>query len=73
MNTRLQTLLNPYSKNKKEKKIGDITFREGDRADTGHRALLIQLGFAERELLIEYGYPTQRFALSPTPKKENMP
>lgn len=53
--------------------ISMTTFREGDRADTGHRSLLIQLGFAERELLIEYGYPTQRFALSPTFKKENMP
>ena len=24
-----------------------------------------QLGFAERELLIEFGYPTQRFVLPP--------
>ena len=41
------------------------TYREGDKADTGHRRLLKQLGFAERELLIEFGYPTQRFVLSP--------
>ena len=41
------------------------TYREGDRADTGHRKLLKNLGFAERELMIEYGYPTQRFAISP--------
>lgn len=41
------------------------TYREGDKADTGHRDLLKQLGFAERELLVEFGYPTQRFVLSP--------
>ena len=41
------------------------TFREGDKADIGHRDLLIQLGFAERELLMEFGYPTQRFVLTP--------
>ena len=29
--------------------------------DTGYREELRQLGFAERELLIEFGYPTQRF------------
>ena len=39
------------------------TFREGDRADTGYRAELKRLGFEERELLIEFGYPTQRFVL----------
>lgn len=39
------------------------TFREGDRADTGHRADLKRLGFAEAELLVEFGYPTQRFVL----------
>lgn len=39
------------------------TFREGDRADTGHRDGLKRLGFAERELLVEFGYPTQRFVL----------
>ena len=37
------------------------TYRKGDRADTGYREELRQLGFAERELLIEFGYPTQRF------------
>ena len=49
--------------------ISMTTYREGDKADTGHRDVLKQLGFAERELLIEYGYPTQRFVLSP--KLEN--
>ena len=45
--------------------ICTTTFREGDKADTGHRDLLKQLGFAERELLMEFGYPTQRFVLPP--------
>ena len=45
--------------------ISMTTFRAGDRADTGYRALLTQLGFAERELLTEFGYPTQRFTYSP--------
>ena len=39
------------------------TYRQGDRADTGYRDMLKQLGFAERELLVEFGYPTQRFVL----------
>ena len=46
-----------------EKDISVTTFRNGDRADTGHRATLKKLGFAERELLVEFGYPTQRFVL----------
>ena len=45
--------------------ISMTTYREGDKADTGYRDLLKQLGFAERELLIEFGYPTQRFVLPP--------
>ncbi len=47
------------------KEISMTTYREGDKADTGHREALKQLGFAERELLIEFGYPTQRFSFSP--------
>lgn len=39
------------------------TFREGDKADTGCRDTLKKLGFAEAELLVEFGYPTQRFVL----------
>lgn len=39
------------------------TYREGDKADTGYREEYCRLGFAERELLVEYGYPTQRFVL----------
>ncbi len=52
------------------KEISMTTYREGDRADTGHRELLKNLGFAERELMIEYGYPTQRFAISPKEKED---
>lgn len=47
-----------------EKEISVTTFRDGDRADTGYREALKKLGFAERELLVEFGYPTQRFVLS---------
>ena len=45
------------------KDISITTYREGDRADTGHRRVIKGLGFAEAELLVEYGYPTQRFIL----------
>ena len=52
--------------------ISMTTYREGDKADTGHRDLLKSLGFAERELLIEYSYPTQRFVFSPSDKEETI-
>lgn len=52
------------------KEISITTYREGDKADTGYRRELQQLGFAEKELLIEFGYPTQRFVLSPQQKEE---
>lgn len=45
------------------KEISITTYREGDRADTGQRREIKSLGFAEAELLTEYGYPTQRFVL----------
>ena len=47
----------------KEKEISITTYREGDKADTGHRKEIKKLGFAEAELLVEFGYPTQRFIL----------
>lgn len=43
--------------------ISITTFREGDKADTGYRRALKNMGFAEAELLVEFGYPTQRFIL----------
>ena len=39
------------------KEISITTYREGDRADTGHRREIKNLGFAEAELLVEFGYP----------------
>lgn len=39
------------------------TFREGDKADTGYRRMLEDLGFEEREFLTEFGYPTQQMIL----------
>ena len=47
----------------KDKDISITTYREGDKADIGHRKLIMDLGFAEAELLIEFGYPTQRFVI----------
>lgn len=49
--------------------ISTTTYRKQDKADTGHRDILLQLGFAEKELLIEFGYPTQRYIF--TPKQEH--
>ena len=47
----------------KGKDISITTYRAGDKADTGHRKEIMELGFAEAELLVEFGYPTQRFVL----------
>ena len=44
----------------KNVEVSTTTFREGDMADTGYRKALKELGFAEAELLTEFGYPTQR-------------
>lgn len=43
--------------------ISITTYREYDKADTGYRSEIKQFGFAEAELLVEFGYPTQRFVL----------
>lgn len=47
------------------REISITTYREHDKADTGYREELKQLGFAERELLVEFGYPTQKLVLAP--------
>ncbi len=47
----------------KDKDISITTYRAGDKADTGQRKEIMDLGFAEAELLVEFGYPTQRFIL----------
>lgn len=52
------------------KEISLTTYRAGDKADTGYREEYCRLGFAERELLVEYGYPTQRFVFSPKEKED---
>ncbi|MCE5189720.1 MAG: GNAT family N-acetyltransferase [Eubacteriales bacterium] len=44
--------------------ISITTYRKGDRADTGQRKEIMEMGFAEAELLVEFGYPTQRFIRS---------
>ena len=43
------------------REISITTYRENDRADTGYRKELERLGFTGKELLTEFGYPTQRF------------
>ena len=48
----------------RNKEISITTFREGDKADTGYRKALKELGFAEAELLTEFGYPTQKMVLT---------
>ena len=63
----LEVLLEDYLPGQE---ISMTTYREGDKADTGYRDLLKSLGFAERELLIEYGYPTQRFVFNPSDKEK---
>ena len=52
------------------KEISITTFRAGDKVDTGYRDEFYRLGFAERELLVEFGYPTQRFVLLPKHKED---
>lgn len=47
------------------REISITTFREGDKADTGQREEYKRLGFAESELLTEFGYPAQRLILPP--------
>jgi ribosomal protein S18 acetylase RimI-like enzyme len=63
----LDALLEDYLQGKE---ISMTTYLEGDKADTGHRDILKRMGFAERELLTEFGYPTQRFVL-PLKKTED--
>ena len=63
----LEVLLEKYLPGQE---IWMTTYRDGDKADTGHRDLLKNLGFTERELLIEFGYPTQRFVFSPADKEK---
>ena len=52
-----------FSMVKDGEELSITTFREGDRADPGCRDSFRKLGFSEAELLVEFGYPTQRFVL----------
>lgn len=47
------------------REISTTTYREHDKAGAGYHKELNLLGFAERELLTEFGEPTQRFMLPP--------
>lgn len=58
----LDKLMGEYLKGRE---LSITTFRAGDKADTGYRAVCRQLGFAQAELLVEFGYPTQRMVLVP--------
>lgn len=51
------------------RKVSITTFRQGDKADTGQREEYKRLGFAEAELLTEFGYPAQRLVLPPKREK----
>ena len=44
------------------------TFREEDEKGTAPRALYKKSGFIEDELIEEFGYPNQKFVLSPNRK-----
>ena len=58
-------MCNPFA----GREISITTFREGDKADPGQREEYKRLGFAESELLTEFGYPTQRLILPPKQEK----
>lgn len=49
-----------------EQALSITTFRQGDRADPGQRAVYRRLGFLEAELTTEFGYPVQRLLLPPS-------
>ncbi|WP_172623364.1 helix-turn-helix domain-containing protein [Arabiibacter massiliensis] len=46
-----------------ERDVSTTTFRAGDKADTGWRRMLFDLGFEEAEEAWELGYPVQRLVL----------
>lgn len=45
------------------RQVSIITFRAGDRADTGHRQALENMGFAGAESLTAFDYPVQKMIL----------
>ncbi len=56
-------LMKAMSELSEHKEISTTSYRKGDKADTGHRNTLEKLGFAEGELLLEFGYPTQKMVI----------
>ncbi|WP_158539786.1 AraC family transcriptional regulator [Gordonibacter sp. 28C] len=46
------------------------TYRAGDRADTGHRRRLEEIGFEAADMAEEFGYPVQRFVLRAAARRE---
>ncbi len=54
------------------REISTTTYRVSDKADTGYRDELKRLGFAEKELLMEFSYPTQKFVHPPCEKEDLM-
>ncbi|MBE2998332.1 helix-turn-helix transcriptional regulator [Nocardiopsis sp. HNM0947] len=48
-------------------RLSVTTFREGDRADLGHRRTLLGMAFRPAPLEVEFGYPTQRLDSHPQP------
>lgn len=54
-----------------ETAVSITTFRRGDKADPGYRAYFQKLGFVEKEHLVEFGYPTQKFVLPFQKRKGN--
>ena len=62
----LEVLLETYLQ--EQRSVSPPTGEE--TADTGYRRELLELGFAERELLVEYGYPVQRFVYPPDMKED---
>ena len=51
-------------------RCGHATGTEEEYVQAAIQRGLKQLGFAERELLVEFGYPTQRFVLPVQSKEE---
>lgn len=51
--------------------ISITTFRQGDKADIGYLKTYKKLGFVEAELLIEFGYPTQKLVYTPLQGENN--
>lgn len=52
-----------HAASERHPRLSVTTFREGDKADLGHRRALRGLGFQPARLRVEFGYPTQLLRL----------